>query len=53
MNVKDLLSISSSGTFKSQELVWTLSPYAPILVFIYLSSQIGEAFDSIFLSHPS
>ena len=36
MTAKDLRSISSSGTFKSRKLVWTLSKYVLILVFIYL-----------------
>ena len=35
MTVKDL-HFSALGTFKSQELLQTLSPYFLILVFMYL-----------------
>ena len=48
MTVKYSHSISSSSTFKPQKLVWTLSPYVPILVFIYVSSLTDKAFNSIF-----
>ena len=46
MTVKDSHSLSSSGTFKPQK-----SPYVLILVFIYLSSQTGKAFHSIFFKY--
>ena len=49
MTVKYLHSTSSSGTFKPQKLVQALSPYVLILVFIYVASQIGIAFNLEFV----
>ena len=43
MTVKDSHSTSFCGTFKSQKLVKTVSPYVLILVFIYH----GKTFNSI------
>ena len=48
MTAQDSHSTSSSGTFDSQKLVLTFSPYVLIFVFIYLSSKIGKAFNYIF-----
>ena len=37
MSVKDFYSMSSSRTFTARRVGSTLSPYVPILIFIYLS----------------
>ena len=49
MTVTDSHSISSSGTFKPQNLVKFLLPYVFILFFKYLSSKAGKSFNAIFL----
>ena len=48
MIIKDSHSPSSSGTFKSGRLKLIRLKLVPLLLFIYLSSQTGEAFNSIF-----
>ena len=47
MTLKHLHSTSSFGIVKPRKLVETLSPYVPILVFIYQLSETGKAFNSI------